>query len=86
MEQPEDRRWTARRKFWFPSGILVDRRASFERRSGADRRRTVSAALRPGLPAERRATPDRRASVQRRSAERRLGPRRPTERSPEQPE
>ena len=86
MDQPEDRRWTARRKFWFPSGILVDRRASFERRSGDDRRRAVSPALPPGLLADRRATPDRRGAPLPPSGERRLGPRRPTERPPERPE
>jgi hypothetical protein len=85
MDQPEDRRWTARRKFWFPSGILVDRRASFERRSGTDRRRSPST-LPPGLSVDRRATLDRRAPAPRRAGERRLGPRRPTDRSPEQPE
>ena len=85
MDQPEDRRWTARRKFWFPSGILVDRRGSLERRSGTDRRRSSAAALPPGLTADRRVAPDRRESAQRRSGERRLGPRRPSDKSPEPP-
>jgi hypothetical protein len=85
MDEPEDRRWTARRKFWFPSGILVDRRASLERRSGTDRRRPSATSLAPGILADRRAASDRRASDQRRSGERRVGPRRPTDRSPEPP-
>jgi len=85
MDQPEDRRWTARRKFWFPSGILVDRRASLERRSGTDRRRASATSVPPGIMADRRAASDRRASDQRRSGERRVGPRRPTDRSPEPP-
>jgi hypothetical protein len=80
MDQPEDRRWKARRKFWFPSGILVDRRGLPERRSGGDRRQADPPTLPPGLTADRRVTPDRRASAQRRSGERRTGPRRPSDR------
>jgi len=86
MDQPEDRRWTARRKFWFPSGILVDRRGNQERRDGTDRRRSLTTTLPPGLTVDRRVTADRRAPATRRSGERRIGPRRPSNRSPEQPE
>jgi hypothetical protein len=71
----DDRRWVARRKFWFPSGILVDRRAGHERRTGSDRRRTASG-LPPGLTIDRRSEP-RRATLERRTSERRVGPRRP---------
>ncbi len=76
MDNPEDRRWRARRKFWFPSGILVDRRGLPERRSGTDRRSQVLP-LPPSIKADRRTTQDRRAPAQRRSGERRVGPRRP---------
>jgi len=41
----DDRRWAARRKFWFPSGILVDRRVGLERRSGVQRRSGAAASL-----------------------------------------
>lgn len=81
MDHPEDRRWTARRKFWFPSGILVDRRGLPERRSGGDRRRSHTPALPPSVSVDRRVTADRRAPAQRRSGERRVGPRRPTDES-----
>ncbi|MDH4044591.1 MAG: hypothetical protein OEW06_09045 [Gemmatimonadota bacterium] len=85
MDHAEDRRWTARRKFWFPSGILVDRRG-IERRAGADRRISVSASLPKGVSVDRRVTPDRRQPADsRRSGERRLGPRRPSDRTQEPP-
>lgn len=84
MDHSEDRRWTARRKFWFPSGILVDRRASIERRAGADRRRAVGP-LPAGLMGDRRLSRDRRAPAERRSGERRLGQRRPSGQAGEPP-
>lgn len=80
MDHPEDRRWTARRKFWFPSGILVDRRGLPERRSGGDRRQTASAALPAGMAADRRVAPDRRGPPHHRSGERRVASRRPSDR------
>jgi hypothetical protein len=86
MDKPEDRRWTARRKFWFPSGILVDRRGLPERRSGTDRRQEQPPVLPPGLTADRRVTPDRRASALRRSGERRIWPRRPSDRGDRPPD
>jgi hypothetical protein len=86
MDHAEDRRWTARRKFWFPSGILVDRRASLERRTGTDRRRTVAASLPSGLTVDRRVTFDRREPAHRRSVERRIEPRRPSDRTQGPPE
>jgi hypothetical protein len=84
MDQPppDDRRWLARRKFWFPSGILVDRRAGLERRSGRDRRQTSVGALPAGVTAERRLVTDRRGPTQRRSEERRHRPRRPLDHPP----
>jgi hypothetical protein len=79
MDEPsDDRRWQARRKFWFPSGILVDRRGEVERRSGAERRRTVGASLPQGIAAERRVG-DRRGAAERRDIERRSGARRPSD-------
>ena len=82
MDHPtDDRRWTARRKFWFPSGILVDRRTGMERRSGAERR--ISRSGPPAsLSVDRRALDDRREAG-RRSHERRRGPRRPSDRASE---
>jgi len=75
----DDRRWAARRKFWFPSGILVDRRVGLERRSGVQRRSGAAASL-PHLTAERR-DGDRRDRRDRRSDERRRGSRRPSDRA-----
>lgn len=86
MDNPEDRRWTARRKYWFPSGILVDRRGLPERRSGTDRRRSQAHTLPPSVTVDRRTMPDRREPPQRRSGERRVGPRRPTDRPTDAPE
>jgi hypothetical protein len=76
----DDRRWAARRKFWFPSGILVDRRTGFDRRSGTERRtlrEAPAAGLRPTRSGE-----NRRDALERRATERRQGPRRPSDRSP----
>ncbi len=76
----DDRRWAARRKFWFPSGILVDRRTLFDRRSGTERRTlrdAPAAGLRPTRSGE-----NRRGALERRATERREGPRRPSDRSP----
>jgi len=79
MEQSsDDRRWAARRKFWFPSGILVDRRSGFDRRSGTERRTRPPA----GLYATPRSGKDRRDDPERRGAERRQDVRRPSDRSP----
>ena len=77
-QQSDDRRWQARRKFWFPSGILVDRRGEVERRSGGDRRRTVAGALPTDLAAERRMG-ERRGAAERRELERRQGARGPAD-------
>jgi hypothetical protein len=77
----DDRRWLARRKFWFPSGILVDRRGLPERRAGTDRRRSSGGTLPPGITADRRVR-DRRDDAQRRLEERRQGPRRPSDGTP----
>ena len=79
MDHAEDRRWTARRKFWFPSGILVDRRASVERRAGSDRRQSRPTPMPPSLTDDRRLADDRRDADHRRSGERRIGPRRPSD-------
>lgn len=77
-QQSDDRRWQARRKFWFPSGILVDRRGEVERRSGRERRRAVGGALPAGLVTERREG-ERRGAAERREIERRQGARRPAD-------
>lgn len=83
MDHPtDDRRWTARRKFWFPSGILVDRRTGMERRSGTERRISRSGPP-PSLSVDRRALDDRRTAAGRRSQERRRGTRRPSDRPSE---
>ncbi len=55
QENAEDRRWHARRKFWFPSGILVDRRSG-SRRQGSG-----------STPEDRRVSVDRRVSPRRAS-------------------
>jgi hypothetical protein len=79
----DDRRWAARRKFWFPSGILVDRRTGLERRSGAERRRSRPSTPPPGLSVDRRALDDRRDASERRSLDRRSGSRRPSDSAPQ---
>jgi hypothetical protein len=76
----DDRRWAARRKFWFPSGILVDRRTGFDRRSGTERR-NHSEPPAAGLYAPQRSGKDRREDPERRGTERRQGPRRPSNRT-----
>jgi hypothetical protein len=76
----DDRRWAARRKFWFPSGILVDRRTGFDRRSGADRR-VPSPPPPAALGTNRRSGAERRDELERRAFERRTGPRRPSDRT-----
>jgi len=81
-ESTDDRRWAARRKFWFPSGILVDRRAGLERRSG-DERRTEDAPPPIDPHADRRRGEERRGDGDRRSVERRQSGRRPTDRAPD---
>jgi hypothetical protein len=78
----DDRRWAARRKFWFPSGILVDRRTRFDRRSGTERRtfrEAPAAGLRPTRSGENRRGA---GALERRATERRQGPRRPSDRLP----
>lgn len=80
-QSADDRRWAARRKFWFPSGILVDRRAGPERRSGAERRGNQGGALSTDLSVDRRALSDRREPSERRNDERRNDLRRPSDRA-----
>jgi hypothetical protein len=78
VTQPlEEQRWYQRRKFWFASGILADRRTGVDRRTGDERRRPDAAMAAPLVARERRNGPTRRAEAERRSAERRLIDRRP---------
>lgn len=74
----DDRRWAARRKFWFPSGILVDRRTGFDRRSGTERR-LVARFPATGAYAVQRSGADRREPIERRGSERRQAARRPSD-------
>jgi hypothetical protein len=69
----DDRRWAARRKFWFPSGILIDRRSGSERRSGAERR---GEGHEGAVASDRRTRPERRDQPDRRTTERRRSDRR----------
>lgn len=73
----EENRWYQRRKFWFSSGILADRRSGVDRRIGADRRQTETGGTFPVTSDDRRSSPARRAESERRSAERRMMDRRP---------
>jgi hypothetical protein len=77
MTHPSDEnRWYRRRKFWFASGILADRRSGIERRSGNERRVVkVTAPVVEGQ--DRRLSSARRAEGERRSGERRQSDRRP---------
>jgi hypothetical protein len=73
----EENRWYQRRKFWFASGILADRRSGVDRRMRADRRQAETGGTLPVSADDRRRSPRRRTELERRSAERRMMDRRP---------
>lgn len=73
----EESRWYQRRKFWFASGILTDRRTGVDRRTCGERRAELPAAEAAGGD-DRRSGSTRRVARERRAAERRLMDRRPT--------
>jgi hypothetical protein len=73
----EDNRWYQRRKFWFASGILADRRTGIDRRTAGERRQAEPAAALAAGSADRRTDSTRREQQERRSGERRLIDRRP---------
>jgi hypothetical protein len=67
-----EQRWYQRRRFWFATGILADRRTGIDRRElGLDDDRTAPAATAD----DRRVQPPRRIASERRVAERRSEPR-----------
>jgi hypothetical protein len=66
----DEQRWYQRRKFWFTSGILADRRTGIDRREPAHGDASAD---------DRRLHPPRRIASERRLGERRLGERRSAE-------
>jgi hypothetical protein len=73
----EESRWYQRRKFWFSSGILADRRSGIDRRTSGERRNVEQTAALAAGSDDRRSGSTRRGEHERRAAERRLIERRP---------